>query len=74
MAAIRLHAFTLAAQTRVHQAVGPSGARGPRAGQQTGGRALASSVSWGHHGELVGARACAVVQVGVGLEVLALII
>lgn len=74
VAAVCLHTFTLAAQTRVHQAVGPSGARGPRAGQQTSGRALASAVSWGHHGELIGARSCAVVQVGVGLEVLALII
>lgn len=72
MAAVRLHPFALAAQTGIHQAVGPS--RGPRAGQQAGGGALASSVARGDHGELIGARARAVVQVRVGLEVLALVV
>lgn len=72
--AIGLHALALVVQARVHQAVGPSSARGSRARQQAGGGALASGVPRRHHGELVGSRAGAVIQVGVGLEVLALVV
>lgn len=74
VAAVGLHALALVVQPRVHQAVGASGARGPRAGQQAGGGALAPGVPRRHHGELVGSRARAVIQVGVGLEVLALVV
>lgn len=74
MAAVSLHALALGVQARVHQAVGPSGTRGPRAGQQAGGGALAPGVPRRHHGELIGSRACAVIQVGVGLEVLGLVV
>lgn len=63
MAAVGLHALALVVQARIHQAVGPSGARDPRAGQQAGGGALAPRVPRRHHGELVGSRACAVIQV-----------
>lgn len=72
VAAVGLHALALVVQTLVHQTVGPS--RGPGAGQQAGGGALAPSVARRHHGELVGSGACAVIQVGVGLEVLALVV
>lgn len=74
VAAVSLDALALGVKARVHQAVGPSCARGPRAGQQAGGGALAPGVPWRHHGELVGSRACAIIQVGVGLEVLALVV
>ena len=70
MAAVRLHALALVVEARVHQAVGP---RGPGAGEQAGGGALPAAIPGGHHGELVGAGARAVVQVGVGLEVLGLV-
>lgn len=74
VAAVGLHAIALGVQARIHQAVGPSGARGPRTGQQAGWGALAPSIPWCHHGELVGSRACAVIQVRVGLEVLGLVV
>lgn len=74
VAAVSLHAFTLGIQAQVHQAVGAAGTCGAWAGQQAGGRALAPGVPRCHHGKLVGARACAVVQVGVGLEVLRLVV
>lgn len=74
MAAVSLHALALGVQAGVHQAVGPSGAASPRAGQQTGGGALAPGVPRRHHGELVGSRACAIIQVRVGLEVLGLVV
>lgn len=74
MAAVGLHTLALGVQARVHQAVGPCGARGPRAGQQAGGGALAPGVSRRHHGELVRSRTCAVIQVGVGLEILGLVV
>lgn len=74
MAAVGFHALALGVQARVHQAVGPSGASGTRAGQQAGGGAFTPSVARCHHGELVGSRACAVIQVGVGLEVLGLVV
>lgn len=74
VAAIGLHTLALGIQARVHQAVGPTSACGTWAGQQAGGRALAPSVPWRHHGKLVGARACAIIQVGVGLEVLRLVV
>lgn len=70
MAAVGVHPLTLVAQAGVHQTI--AGGRDPRAGQQAGGRALAPGPPWGHHGELVGAGACAIVEVvgrGVGLEV-----
>ena len=70
VAAVGLHAVALVVEARVHQAVGP---RGPGAGEQAGGGALAPAVPGGHHGELVGAGSRAVVQVGVGLEVLGLV-
>lgn len=74
MAAVGLHALALGAQAGVHQAVGPSGARCSRAGQQAGWGAFTPGVPRCHHGELVGSRTCAVIQVGVGLEVLGLVV
>lgn len=74
VAAISLYALGLAVQARIHQAVCACGARGPRTGQEASGGALAASVARGHHGELVGAGARAVIQVGVGLEVLRLVV
>lgn len=74
MAAVGLHPLALGVQARIHQAVCATGARGPRAGQEAGGGALTPGVPWGHHGELVGAGARSVVQVGVGLEVLRLVV
>ena len=74
MAAVGLHTLALGVQAWVHQAVGPSGARGPRTGQQAGWGAFTPSIPRRHHGELVGSRACAVIQVRVGLEVLGLVV
>lgn len=74
VAAVGLHALALSIQAQVHQAVGAASACGTWARQQAGGRALAPGVPWCHHGKLVGAGACAVIQVGVGLEVLRLVV
>lgn len=74
MAAVGFHTLVLAVQARVHQAVGPSSTRGPRARQEAGGGALTPGVPWRHHRELVGSGARAVIQVRVGLEVLRLVV
>lgn len=74
MAAVSLYALALGVQARIHQAVCAAGAGGPRTGQKAGGGALTPGVPRGHHGELVGAGARAVIQVGVGLEVLRLVV
>lgn len=74
MAAVGLHALALGVQAWIHQAVCSSGACGPRTGQKAGRGALTPSVPRGHHGELVGAGARAVIQVRVGLEVLRLVV
>lgn len=74
VAAVGLHALALGVQAWVHQAVGPTSTGGPRAGQQAGGGALTPSIPRRNHGELVGARAGAIIQVGVGLEVLSLVV
>lgn len=92
MAAVGVHAVVLAAEAGVaHQAPAAAPCRRPRAGaQHAGGRTLdrpagtatssaapAARAAGGHHAELVGARAGAVVQVvrrGVGLEVGALVL
>lgn len=74
VAAISLYALALGVQARIHQAVCARGARGSWTGQKASGGALTASVPRGHHGELVGAGARAVIQVRVGLEVLRLVV
>lgn len=78
VAAIGLHAVTLAAQAGVHEvARGHGGGAAGAGGQHAGGRAVAPATAAGHHGELVRARGRAVVEVvggRVGLEGPALVL